>query len=262
MESLPRRGRGAGALDVQRHRLFDFGARRQRVGPRQADWAHIGLERGVGPVALVFHLVGVARHAAGDPRAVGDGVGDRAQVHHRLVGLDFLRETGVPDVPIDFLYGGRRARNAVHRVQHHESGAVGGEIGFRRALGRETQVSVGAALDDRFKAEGLARVANRRAVGHAERLVRFLDRKIDDFRLIGAPHRIAGDERDGAHHLDPVQADVAQVAVLQFGRERPGAQDAHGRNRLFGAEQADGAGRDFGHGSDLRTLRSSRGCAN
>ena len=71
---------------------LNLAARRQRVGPRQRQRPDIGLERGVGPVAVVLHLEGVAFHAAGRPHARHHLVAERADVEEGLHRIDDGRE--------------------------------------------------------------------------------------------------------------------------------------------------------------------------
>ena len=85
---LPMSARGRRACDLQRNRLFERHVLRQRVRPGQSERAHIGLVGGVGPVALILHLEGVALHPAFDARAGRELVLDGAQVHHRLDRVD------------------------------------------------------------------------------------------------------------------------------------------------------------------------------
>src|SRR5205823_4702147 len=54
------------ADDGQRDLLLQMLAFGESVWPWQRQWADIGLVGCVHPVALVFHLIGVALHAAGD----------------------------------------------------------------------------------------------------------------------------------------------------------------------------------------------------
>ena len=104
--TVGRGGREAGA-GARRHREHDalpeLLSRPQRVGPGQRQRAHIGLVGGVGPVALVLHLEGVALHAAGHLEAGRELVGQRPQVHHGLDGVDQVREAGLDDAPVDML---------------------------------------------------------------------------------------------------------------------------------------------------------------
>ncbi len=79
---------GEGALAVG-------GAFGNDIGTRFRQRPHIGLERGVGPVALVLHLEGVALHLDGAAKAGRGFVGDRRNVESGLVGADPQRKEGL-----------------------------------------------------------------------------------------------------------------------------------------------------------------------
>ena len=84
---------------------------RERVGPGQGERADVGLVRGVGPVALVLHLVGVALHPAGHAQRPGRRPWvSCAQVHHRLHRVDDLGEAALDRAAVDMLDLHRLAR--------------------------------------------------------------------------------------------------------------------------------------------------------
>ena len=89
---------------------------RDGIGPGQGERADVGLVRGVGPVALVLHLVGVALHPAGHAqRPVRRPVGELAQVHHRLHRVDDRGEAALDGAAVDVEDLHRLARHALDR---------------------------------------------------------------------------------------------------------------------------------------------------
>ena len=167
-------------------------------------------------------------------------MGDGAQVHHRLHGVDQFAESACRRVspPVLVIRAGLPATIG-DRVQHDEAGAVGEEIGERAAARGEAQRAVGAADDLGAVGEALRRVARGRVVADAEAIAVFLDREVLDDGIVGAPVPVAHDERDRADHLDAGKADVAQVAGLELRRQRAGGQHARRRHRFIGSEQPD-----------------------
>ena len=153
LASSARRNRRAGRRrDGTRHTLAELVAGLQRVGPRQRERPHIGLVGGVGPVALVLHLEGVALHAAGDLEARRELVRQRAQIHHRLHRIDQVRKCRLDDAARRHA---RRwpasARHALDGMEDDEAGAVGEKVRDGLALGREAQPPPAVALDDRAR---------------------------------------------------------------------------------------------------------------
>ena len=150
------------ARKTYRHRLFDSLPAHQGIGVGQAERAHVGLVGSVGPVALVLHLEGVALHGAGHFEAGANLVADRADIHDRLLGVDALGKAGLYDAAVDVFDLGRESADAGHRMQDHETGSVGQEVGDRAARALEAQGAVGAAGDFR-------RVAKRLGLVHCTR---------------------------------------------------------------------------------------------
>ncbi len=233
---------GAGVLrNAERDALPKAFAGSERVGPRQGEGADVGLVGGVCPVALILHLEGVALHAAGDGESRREGVRQRPQVHHRLHRIDEIREARLDRAPVDALHGARFAGDALDRVQHDETGAVREEVGRRLPVRLEGERAVRAAADRRAIDQALALVPGGGPVGNAEGVLRLLDAKVLDARTVGAPVPVAHDKGHGTQHLAAVKADIAQIAVLEFRRERPGFQHDWIRDRFLGSEQADRA---------------------
>ena len=174
-------GRGGASGYADGHRLLELRAGGERVGPGQRERPHVGLVGGVGPVALVLHLERVALHAAGDAQARRRLVGDGAQVHHRLHGVDQIREFRVDHAAVDMLDARRPAGHALDCMQHHEAGAVGDEVGDRPPLGAKTQAAARRAFDDGGVAELLLGIARDRVIGHREGIA--LCRKSSDWRF-------------------------------------------------------------------------------
>ena len=106
----------------------------QRIGPRLLQRAHIGLVGGVGPVALVLHLEGLAFHGAGGPETGRDLVRQGPDAGDRAARIDVKRERRelLAAVLVHHLHG--LACHAVDRVQHDEAGAVGQHVDVRARL--------------------------------------------------------------------------------------------------------------------------------
>ena len=158
--ALSRRARAAGVpWTDRRDRLLDHVALGERVGPGQGERPDIGLVGGVGPVALILHLEGIALHAALTLDTGSEGMGDGAQVHHRLHRIDELGKARVGRPARPPSRSGRGTGDADDRVEHDKAGAGGQEIGDRLALGDEIELARGIAGDHRGIAQLLRRIA-------------------------------------------------------------------------------------------------------
>ena len=215
---------------------------------RELERPHVGLVRGIGPVALVFHLEGVAQHGAGHLQAGRDLVGQGADVHDRLLGVDHFREAGLDHRAVHLGHHHWMTADPLHPVQNHEAGTVGEEVGRRRSDPLEAQGAVGAAGDACPIVESLFVAAAARSVGDGESISRLFDLQVAEVGIEGAPELVAHDVGDGANRLAPVVADVAEVAGVELRRQRTRGQQSGSGGRLVGAEPHDCAGWGFGHG--------------
>ena len=98
---------------TQRDRLPEFLTRRQYIRPGPRERAHVGFERGVGPVAMIFHLKRIAFHHASRPNTRQHFVRQRANISIRAIGIDVLRKITVGDAAIDMLDFHRLTDNAL-----------------------------------------------------------------------------------------------------------------------------------------------------
>ena len=214
---------------------------------REPQRAHVGLVRGIGPVALVLHLEGVAQHGADHAESRRHLVGERADVHDRLHRVYDLRKAGLDHPAVHLAHLHRVSADSLHPVQDDEPGAVGEEVGLGGPDAIETQRAVRAAGDARAVIEALSVAAAARGVGDGEASFGFLYLEIADLGVERAPDSIAHHVGDGADRLAPVVADVAQVAGIELRRQRPRPEQPGLRRRLAGAEEHDVTGRGFGH---------------
>ena len=105
-------------------------------------------------------------------------VADRAQVHHRLHGIDQVGKSRVESLAGRFGDPRRLAGDVLDRMQHDEAGAIGEEIGDRaRPRAEKRSAAVGAADDLGAVGEFLRRVPGDRIVGDAEAVRVLLDRR-------------------------------------------------------------------------------------
>ena len=183
---------------------------------REPQRAHVGLVRGIGPVALVLHLEGVAQHGADHPQSRRHLVGERADVHDRLHRIDDFRKAGLDHPAVHLAHLHRMSAYALHAVQDDESGAVGEEVGLGGSDAIETQRAVRGAGDARAIVEALPVAAAARGVGDGEAPSGFLYLEIADLGVEGAPDPIAHYVGNGADRLAPVVADVTQVAGIEL----------------------------------------------
>ena len=211
--------------------LADARARFDRDREGQAQRRAVGLERGVGPVALVLHLEGVAFHQDFGLHAGHHAVGERPDVEEGLMGGDALRKSAVGHAAIDVRHRAWGARQG-HRVQDAEADPVALEAGARFAVEGEDDRAVGGAGDAALPEEvdvGLAVgdvVADREGVGPG------FDLDVGKLGADGAPVVVTDGGVDPAHDLVLAEPDVAQVAVIVQRRERPRAERDRFRQRF------------------------------
>ena len=93
------------------------------VGPGPGEWPAVGLERGVGPVALVLHLEDVALECDRDFDVV-DAVPQPGDVEDRLVWTDPGGKAGGLFTTVGMADLERRAGDPGDRMQQYEAGAV------------------------------------------------------------------------------------------------------------------------------------------
>ena len=248
----PRRRR---SLETQLDRLLDGLAGLQGIGMREPQGPHVGLVGRIRPVALVFHLEGVAQHRADHLQVRRDLVGQRADVHDRLHRIDDLGKAGLDDCAAHLGHLHRVPADPLHPVQDHEARPVREEVRLGGPGPFEAQGAVRTAGDARAIDEALLPVAAGCRVGDGEAIAGLLDREVPDLRVEGAPVPVAHHVGDRADRLASAVADVAQVAGVQLRRQWPRLQQPGLRRRLIGAEQHDRTGGGFGHDS------SPWGCA-
>ena len=153
----PARRLGATPLSVTLTDCFTGSPALQRVGPGQRQRAHVGLERGIGPVAVILHLEGVALHAHGRFQPGHHLVRERADRRNGWIGSTSARELRLHDLAVDVLDLDRAPGHALERMQHDEAGARGQEVGLRHGGAGELEVAVGLAFDAGVVGDLLAR---------------------------------------------------------------------------------------------------------
>src|SRR5664279_2550349 len=122
------RDRGRSAGDLEGYRLIDSASRLQGIRPRKRKRTHVGLVGRVGPIALILHFVGVALHEAFDRRSWSECVPDRAQVHHRLHGINQTWKAGFDGLSVDLDDMSLFSCDIGDWVQNDEAGPVGEKI--------------------------------------------------------------------------------------------------------------------------------------
>ena len=217
--ALPARRLGAAPLSVTLTDCFTASPALQRVGPGQRQRPHIGLEGGVGPVAVVLHLEGVALHAQ-----VACRPGITSWVSARMsrngwTGSTSVGERRLLDRAVDMLDLDRAPGHALERMQDDEAGAVGEEVGLSAwpsPVELEVAVGVGLRCWRRRRSPGPAALQHG-VVGHARsRRAPCSIVEVADLGRVGAPVLVAHEEADRAQHLDAVELDVAQLAGVEL----------------------------------------------
>ena len=251
--SLARFGRRATERDADR--LPDSFARLERIGPGQRQRPNIGLERGISPVAVIFHFEGVALHAHDGLQTGHHLVGERAQVQERLHWIDQHWERRCLHHPVGVLDLDRTAGHTLQRVQDDESGARGKEVGGRCGRAGKLEAAVAAAFDARVVGELLAGAVAACTVAHAEAVRALFDDEVAQRRDAGSPVLVAHEKGEPTQHLHAVDPEVAQVAVVQLDRERTRTENTDDAIGLLGAAKLDGAGgASGGHGFTFQEI--------
>ena len=203
---------------------------------------------------MVFHLEGVAFHADHRAKPGHDLMGQRANVHERLQRIDKRRESRGLDRVVHVQYIQPMSSHAFERVKHDEARARGQEISVGDGLTEELEAAVGAAFNTSGVADRLAAAAAGRAVTHAETVCALVDDEVRQHWNVSAPVFVAHEEGDCAQDLDACDAQVAQVATIEFDRQWPGRELAADDVRLVSAAALHGSG-GFGGGHVHNPLR-------
>src|SRR4029077_7167582 len=122
-----------------------------------------------------------------------------------------------------------------------ESGSVGEDV--RLGLGDrfELKRSVALAAYSRVIDKLLLGVRTGGAIADGELAGTLADLQVVDLRRVGAPVFVANEKGDGANHLGPTEADIAQRAVLELNRQGPGLEHPVWGTDFFRAAKLDGA---------------------
>ena len=221
------------AEQAERDRLPDARALHDLDRERQGERRAVGLERVVGPVALVLGLEGLALHAQLGLDTGRHLVRDRAQAEERLVRRDEPREDACPPLAVDGLDRAGTAGARGRRMQHAEADPVAEERRAGAAVERVDDAAVGAALDPALPVEGDRPATVTRDEMDAERLGIGLDRQVLDLAGHGRPARLTQREVDPAQHLALAEPDPAQLATIEDDAQRTRTQrDGEPRSRV------------------------------
>ncbi len=190
---------------------------------------------------MILRLEGIARHRAGHPHAGQDLVGQRPDVLERACRVDQLGEDAALAATIGMQDLDRATRDPLDRMQDDEAGPVGDKVADRPRARLEGKLAVRSSLDPRPIAKLLARILADRLVADLEVVRPLADLEVQDRRVVGAPFLVADDERDRPNRLLIADPDGAEVAAIQFARERSGPQPLARHHLLLGPEQHDRA---------------------
>ena len=96
----------------------------------------------------------------------------------------------------------------------------------------------GVPIDGCAIAEFLTLVLCNSVVGDLEPVPRLVDAEVGDDRVIGPPVLITDYEGNSPDHLDAGEPDVAEIARIELGSKRTGAEDLGFDDRLVGSKEA------------------------
>src|SRR6185295_552854 len=218
-------------------RLFDRFARLQCVRPWPDQGPHIGFERGVRPVAMVFHFEGVTFHQYGRLEAGHDLVSQRTDVQHRLDRVHQFRELAYYLAAVDMLDIDCLSRHALQGMEHHKAGTCGEEIGFGHRDAGEFEIALFRCFYPGVVRKFLFIDFDRRVETHRKAVAALIDFQVADYRRGGAPVLVADQKTDCTEHLDAIDPHITQLAAVQFGRQRTRLDNAPGGLCLLGAAQ-------------------------
>ena len=230
------------AREQEFDRLRNFLTGPERVRPGQDQRTHVGLEGRIGPVAVVFHFEGVSLHAHRRLEAGQHFVGQRTDIEHRLNRIYFGWKACLFCLAVHMLHFQRNSGHAFQRMEHHEPGTCGQEVGLRGRAAIEYQ-AIRRAFDVCVIGDFLIGAFAHRVKGNGKSFGALVDLQIADDRCIRAPVLIAHQKSDRAQYLDAVDPEVAQLAVVKLDRQRPGLEYLSRCVRLLCAAQGDCTGR-------------------
>ena len=131
--------------------------------------------------------------------------------------------------------GAGLAGHAFDRMQRDEARAVGLEFGLRLDLDREDQAPVILRNDVGAIGEDSIGGVDARVVAHAKAVCALLDLEIRDLGRVRLPARAAHDEGEATQGFHATEADPAQLAGVERGRERAGTERLRRRNLVLRA---------------------------
>ena len=162
-------------------------------------------------------------------------MGEGANVAKRAIGVDMGGETAVGDRAVHMLNLERFVHHAFKGMQHHKAGAGGQEIGLRCGHSMKVQRTIGMAFDAGFVIQGLCAALTGGFVADDEAIGVLLHRQVAQHRRVSAPVFVTHQKGPHTQYFHTVQADVAQVAVVEFNRHRPSGEDLAFDIELLGA---------------------------
>ena len=124
---------------MQADRLLNRFTGWQGVRPGARERAHIGFERRVSPVAVVFHFKRIALHDATRPYTGQHLMGQGSDVAKRAIRIHLFRKLTFCHRAVYVLNLERLADHACEGMQYNETGARSQKISFRYGLAAKNQ---------------------------------------------------------------------------------------------------------------------------
>ncbi len=229
--TVVRLGAGHLALERDAHRLIDPPLGGDLDGEGERDRGAVGLERCVAPVAVVLGLEHLAGHLDARDESGTNLVGQRPDIDEGLVRRDLHRECGLL-ASAGGVVDDDRAAGQGHRVQDAQPQTVAQERGVSHTCGGEVDRAVGGTGDHDRPREVLRVERAPSGVLDPERVDVLINvDRVEDPRSC-SPVAILEGEVDPTDDLGVAEPDAPQVAVVEVGAQRTGADDGRAQSAL------------------------------